>query len=101
MTKRELLEALQRAGCRLTQQEQDVLWEAMDTNQDGTDLCGLRVPWRMVGSARRSWGSRHRVPRAVQKVPRGAKRGSCALREDLIAWGAKIFSPPLGVEVKS
>lgn len=38
MTKRELLEALQRAGCRLTQQEQDVLWEAMDTNQDGTSV---------------------------------------------------------------
>ncbi|CAL1140329.1 unnamed protein product [Cladocopium goreaui] len=31
----ELMETLKKAGCRLTETEQDVLWEAMDTNQDG------------------------------------------------------------------
>eukprot|EP00435_Cladocopium_sp_Y103_P040874 s748_g11.t1 len=35
VSRSELMETLKKAGCRLTETEQDVLWEAMDTNQDG------------------------------------------------------------------
>ena len=82
VTKWELLEALQRAGCRLTVQEQEVLWEAMDTDQDG------RLSAKELGLEEAP-----ALPAVAKSI--GVGWGG----EDLIAWGAKIFSPHLGGEV--
>eukprot|EP00434_Breviolum_minutum_P029778 symbB.v1.2.026328.t1/scaffold2622.1/size74630/4 len=90
MSRQDLQERLAQAGFRLEKSELELLWETLDTNQDG------RLSLSELGMSDEMDGPRRHCGHAMKLNEGGGffdlERGAY----DLIAWGAKVFSPPGG-----
>eukprot|EP00913_Durusdinium_trenchii_P031958 g29931.t1 len=95
VTKVELMETLKKAG--IFAPNQDVLWEAMDTNQDGVlsaaELGLVERPRSGVPASSEAAYGHHRLGSEASALRAPREKSKLT---DLIQWGAKIFSPPGG-----